>query len=368
MKQKTIIVKIGSSSITTDEGMIDRARVDSLCGQVAALHDLNHNIVIVTSGAIAAGLAPLNIKTAERPTDSETLQAISAVGQGHLIRTYQEIFSNYDLNAGQVLLTPLDFFLRTQYLHARSTLNRLLELGVIPIVNENDAVADDEIRWGDNDRIAALVAHLVDADLLLLLTDIEGVLTADPKLDKQASLIEEIIEIDQTLENQVGGSGSVHGSGGMASKVAAAKIAAWSGIPTLIAHAHRPDVIVDAVNGVPGTGTLVHARSTRLGARRLWIAFAVGSKGRVAVDEGAKEVLQKNRVSLLPAGVVSISGSFTAGDAVEISGPDGIVFAKGLVRYDFSDLEASVGKQTEDLPERFSPEVVHADDLVVLPA
>ena len=368
MKQKTIIVKIGSSSITTDEGMIDRARVDSLCGQVAALHDLNYNIVIVTSGAIAAGLAPLNIKTAERPTDSETLQAVSAVGQGHLIRTYQEIFSNYDLNAGQVLLTPLDFFLRAQYLHARSTLNRLLELGVIPIVNENDAVADDEIRWGDNDRIAALVAHLVDADLLLLLTDIEGVLTADPKLDKQASLIEEIIEIDQTLENQVGGSGSVHGSGGMASKVAAAKIAAWSGIPTLIAHAHRPDVVVDAVNGVQGTGTLVHARSTRLGARRLWIAFAVGSKGRVAVDEGAKEVLQKNRVSLLPAGVVSISGSFTAGDAVEISGPDGIVFAKGLVRYDFSDLEASVGKQTEDLPEKFSPEVIHADDLVVLPA
>ncbi len=367
MNKKTIVVKIGSSSITTDEGMIDRSRVNSLCKEVAALHELGHNLVIVTSGAIAAGLLPLNMTGAERPKDSETLQAVSAIGQGHLIRTYQEIFNDYGLVAGQVLLTPLDFFLRTQYLHARSTLNRLLELGAVPVVNENDAVADDEIRWGDNDRIAALVAHLVDADLLLLLTDIEGVLTADPKTDKQASLIEEIIEIDQTLEDQVGGSGSVHGSGGMTSKVAAAKIAAWSGVPTLIAHAHRPNVVTDAVNGVQGTGTVIHARSTRLGARRLWIAFAVGSKGRITVDAGAKEILQERRVSLLPAGVVAVNGSFTAGEAVEISGSDGAVFAKGLARHNSSDLAIVAGKQTEDLPEGLSPEVVHADDLVVLP-
>lgn len=367
MNKKTIVVKIGSSSITTIEGTIDRSRVNSLCEEVAALHELGHNLVIVTSGAIAAGLLPLNMIGVERPKDSETLQAVSAIGQGHLIRTYQEIFSDYGLVAGQVLLTPLDFFLRTQYLHARSTLNRLLELGAVPIVNENDAVADDEIRWGDNDRIAALVAHLVDADLLLLLTDTEGVLTADPKIDKQASLIEEIIEIDQTLEDQVGGSGSVHGSGGMTSKVAAAKIAAWSGVPTLIAHAHRPNVVKDAVNGAPGTGTVIHARSTRLGARRLWIAFAVGSKGRITVDAGAKKVLQERRVSLLPAGVVAVTGSFTSGDAVEICGPDEIVFAKGLVRHNSSDLDLAVGKQTENLPEGLSSEVVHADDLVVLP-
>ncbi len=368
MNKKTIVVKVGSSSITTDEGTIDRSRVQTLCDEIADLHIKGNRLVVVTSGAIAAGLPPLNMSGLDRPKDSETLQAVSAIGQGHLIQTYQEAFGKHGLIAGQVLLTPLDFFLRAQYLHARSTLNRLLELGAIPVVNENDAVADDEIRWGDNDRIAALVAHLVDADLLLLLTDTEGVLTADPKIDNEASLIEEILEIDQALEERVGGSGSVHGSGGMTSKVAAAKIAAWSGVPTLIAHAHRPNVVVESVNGVPGTGTMIHARETRLGARRLWIAFAVGSKGRITVDDGAKKALEERRASLLPAGVIEASGSFVAGDAIEISGPDQAVFAKGLVRHDLTDLEKIIGQHTEDVPQGLSAEVVHADDLVVLPS
>ncbi|HIG24819.1 MAG TPA: glutamate 5-kinase [Acidimicrobiia bacterium] len=365
--QKTVVVKVGTSSITTDDGTIDQHRVNALCDEVAALKAADHQVVVVTSGAIAAGLPALGLGGAARPKDAQTLQAVSAVGQGKLIGTYQSALSRHGLLAGQVLLTPLDFFLRAQYLHARSTLTRLLELGAVPIVNENDAVADDEIRWGDNDRIAALVAHLVDADLLVLLTDIEGVLSADPKLNPQASLIEEIVEVDHDLEQLAGGSGSLHGSGGMASKLAAAKIASWSGVRTVIAHAHRPQVLVDALAAKTGIGTTVHARPNRLGSRRLWIAFAVGSSGRITVDAGARKVLEERRVSLLPAGVTGVEGDFEIGQAVEIVDENQIVFAKGLVRQNAATLRDTKGTRSTDLNAGVSPEVIHADDLVVLP-
>ncbi|MDE0927155.1 MAG: glutamate 5-kinase [Acidimicrobiales bacterium] len=365
--QKTVVVKVGTSSITTADGTIDQNRINALCDEVAGLKAEGHQVVVVTSGAIAAGLPALGLSGSARPKDAQTLQAVSAVGQGKLIGTYQNALSSHGLLAGQVLLTPLDFFLRTQYLHARSTLTRLLELGAVPIVNENDAVADDEIRWGDNDRIAALVAHLVDADLLVLLTDIEGVLSADPRLDPQASLIEEIVKVDQDLEQLAGGSGSLHGSGGMASKLAAAKIASWSGVRTVIAHAHRPQVLADALAEKTGIGTTVHARPNRLGARRLWIAFAVGSSGRITVDAGARKVLEERRVSLLPAGVVGVEGDFEIGQAVEIADENQMIFAKGLVRQNATTLRDSMGTRTTDLNAGVSPEVVHADDLVVLP-
>ena len=365
--QKTVVVKVGTSSITTVDGTIDQHRVNALCDEVAALKAADHQVVVVTSGAIAAGLPALGLGGAARPKDAQTLQAVSAVGQGKLIGTYQSALSRHGLLAGQVLLTPLDFFLRAQSLHARSTLTRLLELGAVPIVNENDAVADDEIRWGDNDRIAALVAHLVDADLLVLLTDIEGVLSADPKLNPQASLIEEIVEVDHDLEQLAGGSGSLHGSGGMASKLAAAKIASWSGVRTVIAHAHRPQVLADALAAKPGIGTTVHARPNRLGARRLWIAFAVGSSGRITVDAGARKVLEERRVSLLPAGVTGVDGDFEIGKAVEIIDENQIVFAKGLVRQNAATLRDTMGTRSTDLNAGVSPEVIHADDLVVLP-
>ena len=232
---------------------------------------------------------------------------------------------------------------RQQYLHARSTLTRLLELGVVPVVNENDAIADDEIRFGDNDRLAALVAHLIGADLLVLLTDQPGLLTADPRFDAEASLIEEIVEVDHTLEAMAGGAGSDRGSGGMASKLAAAKIAAWSGVRAVIAQADRSDVLVEAVAGVPGVGTVVVPRSRRLPARKLWIAFAVGSSGTVLVDAGAQRALLDRGVSLLPAGVTGVKGSFEADEAVEIAGPDGVVFAKGLSRLDAAGLREVAG-------------------------
>ncbi|MEE3251685.1 MAG: glutamate 5-kinase [Actinomycetota bacterium] len=364
---RTIVVKVGTSSITDDEGVIDRALVAKLCDEVAVLHGDGYRVVVVTSGAIAAGLPALGMGGNQRPRDSVTLQAVSAVGQGNLIGTYQEALGHHGLVAGQVLLAPLDFFVRAQYLHARGTLTRLLELGVVPVVNENDAIADDEIRFGDNDRIAALVAHLVEADLLVLLTDTPGLFTADPRLDAGASLIEEIIEIDHELEGLAGGTGSKRGSGGMASKLAAAKIAAWSGVSSVIADAGRQGVVIDAVAGKPGVGTVVRARQGRLGARRLWIAFAVGSSGQVAVDAGARRALEERRVSLLPAGVTGVDGKFEAGVAVEVVDSDGAVFAKGLVRHDAEQLRAILGCRTGELPEGVPHEVIHADDLVVLP-
>ena len=306
------------------------------------------------------------IRDRNRPHDPSTLQAISAIGQGSLIGIYREELASHQLLAGQVLLAPLDFFVRSQYLHARNTLIKLIDLGVIPVVNENDAIADDEIRFGDNDRIAALVAHLVEADLLVLLTDTSGLFTADPRMDSEASLIEEIIEIDQEMERYAGGTTSDRGSGGMASKLAAAKIASWSGVRTVIADASRSEILKDACNEVQGIGTVVHPRDIRLNARKLWIAFAVGSSGQIMVDNGARKALE-GRASLLPTGVVKGIGDFEVGDAVEVIDEDSKIFAKGIVRQDSENVTANAGLKTSQLPEGVSHEVIHTDDLVILP-
>src|SRR5215469_10142253 len=276
-------------------------------------------VVVVTSGAIAAGWAALEPGgRRQRPADPAVLQAVSAVGQHRLMRLWQDGLDRDDTLAGQVLLAPLDFVHRTQYLHARGTLRHLVDLGVVPVVNENDAVADEEIRFGDNDRLAALVAHLVGAQLLVLLTDTPGLLTADPRRDREASLIEEVVEIDQQLERVAGGRGSAVGSGGMASKLAAAKIATWSGVRTVIADAGRTGVLSAALAGEPGVGTVFRARESRLSARKLWIAFALGAAGRLSVDEGARAALTGRGRSLLAAGVVGCAGGFRPDDAVEI--------------------------------------------------
>jgi glutamate 5-kinase len=362
-----VVTKIGTSSITDDHGTISVAAIEKFCTEVAELRAAGHAVVAVTSGAIAAGLPALDLAGDRRPRDAETLQAVSAVGQSRLMRVYDRTFAELGLVSGQVLLAPLDFGVRQQYLHARGTIRRLLELGVVPVVNENDAIADDEIRFGDNDRLAALVAHLVDADLLVILTDAPGLLTADPRLDPSASLIEEIVEVDHTLEAMAGGAGTVRGSGGMTSKVAAAKIAAWSGVRAVIAGADRPGVLAAAVAGDPGVGTIVLPRERRLPARKLWIAFAIGARGVVTVDDGARTALCEGGRSLLPAGVVSVAGRFVADDAVELAGPDGKAFAKGLVRASSELLSSIAGRRTADLPEGVPHEVVHRDDLVVLP-
>lgn len=362
-----VVVKIGSSSLTDAEGSIRRDAITKLCDEISTARDEGHRVVVVTSGAIAAGLPALGMGGADRPRDAETLQAVSAVGQSRLMGVYDDALSRHGIVGGQVLLAPLDFVDRRQYLQARGTLSRLLDLGVVPIVNENDAVADDEIRFGDNDRLAALVAHLLGADLLVLLTDTPGLLSADPRLDPDASLIEEIVEFDKELAERAGGAGTDRGSGGMASKIAAAHIASWSGIRTVIAAAHREDVVAGSIGGVVGVGTIVQPQARRLPARKLWIAFAVGSRGRVTVDAGARSALERGGTSLLAAGVVAVDGRFETGDAVEIGDPEGRVFAKGLVRHGSEVLKAIAGRSSDSLPDDLDAHVVHVDELVIVP-
>ena len=363
---RLIVAKIGTSSLTDRDGAIVPASIEKLCADVAALRAAGDRVVVVSSGAIAAGLPVLGLHE-PRPTDPAVLQAVSAVGQVHLLDHYNRALAGHGLVGGQVLLAPLDFINRHRYLLARQTLSVLLGLGVVPVVNENDAIADDEIRFGDNDRLAALVSHLLAADLLVLLTDTAGVLTANPQVDRDASLIEEIVEVDHEMEALAGGRGSARGRGGMASKLAAAKMAAWSGVRVVIAAATRPDVLRDAAAGVSGVGTVVIPRPRRLPARKLWIAFAVGSAGTIVVDEGARTALVERGVSLLPAGVMAVEGAFDADAAVEIAGPDGQVFAKGLARHPAHRVKELAGRRTSELPDDIAHEVVHRDDLVLLP-
>jgi glutamate 5-kinase len=360
-----VVVKIGSSSVTTESGRVDTAAIDKLADEVAEARAAGIRVVVVTSGAVAAGWTSL-APDQPRPSDLATLQAVAAVGQHRLMQVWSDALEKGGLMAGQVLLAPLDFVHRSQYLHARQTLARLLDLGVVPVVNENDAVADEGIRFGDNDRLAALVAHLVRADLLALLTDTAGLLTEDPRRTQGGSLIEEVVEIDQELERIAGGPGTQVGSGGMGTKLAAAKIAVWSGVEAVIADAARPGVLAEVIGSAPGVGTRFRPHDRRLPARKLWIAFAIGSSGTVVVDDGARRALVDRGRSLLIAGVLSARGRFMVDDAVEIAGPDGAIFAKGLVQLDSSQVNSWAGRRSDVLPENVPPEVVHRDDLVVL--
>ena len=361
----TVVAKIGSSSLTDGRGAIDAEAIARVCEQVSRLRADGHRVVVVTSAAVAAGLEAVGF-VGRRPTDMLTLQAVSAVGQSRLMRVWDDSFAAHGIVSGQVLLTAYDFFARSQYLHARDTFTRLLELAVVPVVNENDAIADDELRFGDNDRIAALVAHMVGADVLVLLTDTAGLFTADPRTDPTATLIEQIDVVTPELEAMAGGAGSAHGSGGMVSKLRAARIASFSGVRAVIAGSRRPDGLVDAVAGAAGVGTTVRPHDRRLSARKLWIGFTVETAGRLTVDDGARKALSERGVSLLPAGVQSVAGTFGEGDAVEICGPGGEVFARGLCRYSSDDAAGVAGRRSADLPDEAPAVMVHRDDLVIL--
>jgi glutamate 5-kinase len=360
-----VVAKIGTSSVTTEHGLVNEAAVAKLCGEVGELRRLGHDVIVVTSGAVTAGVAALESGDG-RPTDSTTLQALSALGQHRLMRVYDDAFASVGLLCGQVLLAPLDFGDRRQYLKAQRTIRRLLELGVVPVINENDAVADDELRFSDNDRMAALVANLIGADLVVLLTDIEGLYDADPRSTESATLLEEVRAIDDALAVEAGGPGSSGGSGGMAAKLAAARMASWSGVGVVIAAAHRPDVLRDAVAGSPGVGTIFHPGSRRLSRRKLWIAFALPSNGRVHVDEGARRAVVGHDASLLPAGAVRVSGSWLPGEAIEVVGPDDVVFAKGIARLGSRDAPGWIGRRTDDSAIPVAEPLIHRDDLVVL--
>ena len=359
-----VVVKIGTSSITTESGSINSAAVSALCDEVAALRKANHEVLIVTSGAVAGGVAAL--KLGKRPTDMPTLQALAAAGQSRLMQEYNVQLDRHQLVGAQVLLVPNDFIDRNQYLHARQTLLRLLELGCVPVINENDAIASDEIRFGDNDRIAALVAHSVSADVLILLTDLKGLYTADPNVDPKAVFVETVSADDELLSVRAGNSANSVGSGGMASKLAAARIASWSGVRTVIAAAQRKNVVVDAVNQVSGAGTQFLPRQRELSARKLWIAFAAQATGSVTIDDGARDAVLNRNVSLLHAGVKFVSGDFESGDTIEVLDSSGSVIARGMASVSSVQASAGAGQKSADLGDGVSAEVIHRDDLVVL--
>jgi glutamate 5-kinase len=364
-----IVAKIGSSSLTDDLGVIDRAIIADVCRQIARLRAEGHEVVLVTSGAVSAGVSALGLP--ERPSDMRTLQALAAAGQSRLMEVYNSEFASHSLVAAQVLLVSHDFIDRTQYLHARSTLERLLELGCVPVVNENDTIANDEIRFGDNDHISALLSHLLRADLLILLTDTEGLFTNDPRMDSDATLITDVHESDPLMSVTAGSTGSNRGSGGMASKLSAARIASWSGVRAVIARATIADVLVsvtrDAVEGKSGIGTTFHGSDRALSARQLWVAFASEVRGSVTVDDGAARALLKGTVSLLPAGVVVVDGTFDVGETVDIRGVDGSVLARGLAQMSADQAREAMGRRSTELAEDSPSVVVHRDDLVLLP-
>ena len=359
-----VVVKIGTSSLTKVDGSIKREAIAKLCDEVAEVREEFSDIILVSSGAIGVGLPTLGY-TSGRPDDSRILQAASAIGQPKLMAIYGEELARHGLGYGQLLLAPDDFFVRSRYLHARSTLESLLAAGIVPIVNENDAVADDAIRWGDNDRIAALLAHLVKAEKLIILTDTEGIFSTDPHLDENATLIPEI-DSSTELTAAVGKSGGEQGSGGMSSKLAAARMAAWSGVTTTIASAASDRVLVNALNEAPETGTIVRPNQQKLSAKKLWIAFASEPNGTLQIDAGAEEALLNNGGSLLAVGVKRISGQWLSGEAVSIMNSEGKYIARGLCAMSSVDLSPILGLSSKDHPKGSPEEVIHRDDLVLL--
>ena len=358
-----VVVKIGTSSLTNDGGQIRQDVIASVASQLAQARTEGHEVILVTSGAVAAGVAGLGLT--ERPSDVLSLQAVSAVGQPQLMAAYSSALAEHKLVAAQVLLVPHDFVDRSQYLHARDTMGRLLELGAIPIVNENDAIANNEIRYGDNDHLAALLSHLVGADLLILLTDTDGLYTSDPRSHADASVIHEVAADDPLLSVSAVGAGTSRGSGGMASKLAAARIASWSGVTAVIAAASNGAAVHRAIQGDHmGTRFLPHDR--QLSARKLWIAFAAEVEGTVVIDSGARHALISGGKSLLPAGVVAVTGSFESGATVEIVDEDGIVCARGMSAMSSLHVEANKGHHSSELLDDSVREVIHRDDLVII--
>jgi glutamate 5-kinase len=360
---RTVVVKVGSSSLTTAEGGIDPVRISALVDTLAAAHARGTAVVLVSSGAIAAGLAPLHL--ARRPRDLARQQAAASVGQGLLVQRYTAELARHGVTAGQVLLTVDDVTRRSHYRNAQRTFDKLLELGVVPIVNENDTVATSEIRFGDNDRLAALVAHLVHADLLVLLSDVEGLYDGPPSR-AGARLLTEVRSASDLADVRIGGTGSGLGSGGMHTKLEAARIATGAGIPVVLTDAPH------ATGALAGddVGTLFHPTGRRRPTRLLWLAHATEPKGGLVLDAGAVRAVTERRASLLPAGITEVTGTFVAGDPVDLVSPEGRTVGRGLVNYDATELPDLLGRSTRDLAARlgaaYEREVVHRDDLVLL--
>ena len=358
-----VVVKVGSSSLTRPDGGVDADRVAGIADIVADRIAAGSQVILVSSGAIATGFPMLGLS--RRPRDLATQQASASVGQGVLLAQYSHSFTARDLTVGQVLLTADDMTRRSHYRNAQRTLDKLLEMGVVPIVNENDTVATDEIRVGDNDRLAALVAHLVRADALVLLSDVDG-LHDGPPHKGDTRLITEVRDMGDLASVSVGGVGSGVGLGGMATKVEAARIATAAGIPVVLAHAQAAR---EALAG-DDTGTVFLPTGRRTPTRLLWLGHASTPQGRLHLDAGAAQAVTVRRASLLPAGVTKVDGEFTAGDPVDLLDENGHTIARGLVNYDSAELPELLGRSTRDLARERGPEyereIVHRDDLIIL--
>jgi glutamate 5-kinase len=355
---RSVVVKVGTTALTTATGMFDAGRLATLADAIEARMKAGSDVVIVSSGAIAAGIEPLGLT--RRPTDLATKQAAASVGQVALVNAWSAAFGRYDRTVGQVLLTAHDISMRVQHTNAQRTLDRLRALHAVAIVNENDTVATNEIRFGDNDRLSALVAHLVGADALVLLSDIDGLYDSDPR-KSDARFISEVDGPD-ALDGVVAGSGSRLGTGGMASKLSSALLAADAGVPVLLAAAEEAGrALHDA-----SVGTVFAPRPERMSARRFWMRYAAESAGALTLDDGAVRAVVERRRSLLPAGIIAVSGKFHGGDVVELSGPDAVTVARGVVAYDAAELATMIGRSTSDLPAEMRRPAVHADDLVAV--
>jgi glutamate 5-kinase len=361
---KTIVVKIGSTTLTDGRGTFRLAPVAALVAEICQLHAAGHKVLLVSSGAVSSGMGLLKRK--RRPTAVVDLQAAAAVGQGHLLHTYAQLFAHEHVITAQVLLTAFDVAARTQYLNARNTLRRLLEWKVVPIINENDTTATDELCFGDNDALAAQVALLVRADLLVLLTDTDGLYTADPREDPAARLITRVEEVSELECVQIGALSPL-GRGGMASKINSARIATSGGVETVIASGTRPGVIEACLAG-RDVGTRFPPRPLGLPDYKLWLLYGKPAGGKVVVDAGAAVAL-RGKGSLLPVGITGVEGEFVAGDAVVVVDADGVELAKGLVSYSSEELGRVKGLQSGHVAEIIPagpPEAIHRDYLVLI--
>ncbi len=360
-----LVIKVGTSTLTQDGGPPDTHYIADLAAQIAAQRAAGQAVILVSSGAIRAGMARLALPG--RPRTIPQKQAAAAVGQGILMHTYAEAFAVHDTPVAQVLLTRDDLRDRTRYLNARNTFAALLRLGAIPIVNENDTVAVDEIRFGDNDTLAALVASLVEAEALLLLSDVAGLYDRDPAQFPDAQLIPVVEKLDTTIVQLAGGTSTNVGTGGMATKLQAAKVCAGSGIRMTIADGRRPNVVADALAGKCGTAFV--PRLHRLRQRQRWIAYGALPKGILSVNDGAKQRVLDEGKSLLPAGVTQVTGHFHRGDLVRLVDSEGLPFAQGFVNYGHADLQRIMGCRTSDisglLGTKPADEVIHRDNLVL---
>jgi glutamate 5-kinase len=366
-KGRRIVVKVGSSILASVEKGLRYEVFSHLARQISELKRQGYEIVVVSSGAIAAGMEKLGYKT--RPQSITQKQATAAVGQGRLMHIYESYFSRHQQMVAQILLTHDDLSHRRRFLNARNTLLTLLELGIIPIINENDTVVVDEIKFGDNDNLSALITNLIEADLLIILTDIDGIFDANPRLNPHARFIPLVEDIDMDMRGMIGETTNEMSVGGMVSKIQAAQKASRFGIPTVVACGTKKEVLHQILKGKE-IGTLILPKVEALSSRKHWIAFNLKPQGDVIVDDGAKRAIVQKGKSLLPSGVVRLRGSFDRGDPVSCMGPRGKEFARGLVNYNTSELERIKGLRSEQIEQalgyKYSDEVIHRDDLVVL--